>query len=75
MSQEDKAQEQELIQWERNNRSRPAPVRYAPGDAGYGPEFCEYCDADMPVARREHGFTICVDCKSKLEARERNFRH
>lgn len=62
------------MQWERN-QSRPAPVRYTPSDTGYGPEFCEYCDADMPAARREHGFTICVDCKSKLEARERNFRH
>lgn len=73
MSQEDKAQEQELMQWERN-QSRPAPVRYAPGDAGYGPAECEYCDADMPAARREHGFTVCVDCKTKLEARERNSR-
>ncbi len=73
MSAEDKAQEQELMQWERNQR-RPAPVRYTPADAGYGPEFCETCDADMPLARREHGFQICVDCRSKLEARERNFR-
>lgn len=63
------------MQWERNNRSRPAPVRYAPGDAGYGPEDCEGCGAEMPAARREHGFTICVACKTVQEDRERNFRH
>ena len=75
MSQEDRAQEQELMQWERNNRSRPAPVRYTPADAGYGPEECDGCGAEMPAARREHGFTICVTCKTAQEARQRNFRH
>lgn len=75
MSQEDRAQEQELMQWERNNRSRPEPVRYAVTDPGYGPEECEHCDATMPAIRREYGFRICVDCKSKIEARSRIFRH
>lgn len=75
MSQEDRAQEQELMQWELNNRSRPEPVRYSPGDAGYGPEDCDGCGAEMPTVRREHGFTICVGCKSAQESRAKLHRH
>lgn len=75
MSIEDYAQEQELMRWELNNRARPEPVKYLPGEAGYGPETCVECDEDMPAARRAHGFEICVVCKSKLEAIGRHYHH
>lgn len=71
MSEEELAQVIELREWEHNNRSRGAPVRYAPDDPGYGPEECVRCDEDMPMARRAHGFQICVSCKSHDEANER----
>lgn len=74
MSMEDDAQVLELMLWERTNASRPEPVKYAPGDAGYGPEDCDECGAEMPQARRAHGFTICVSCKTKHEAREKHLR-
>ncbi|MBB3017735.1 RNA polymerase-binding transcription factor DksA [Microvirga lupini] len=67
MSAEDRAQEIELQEWERNNKSRPAPVKYQPGDAGYGPAECVNCDAEMPAARRGHGFDVCVACKTEAE--------
>ena len=69
MSLEDQTQAVELLEWERNNRSRPAPVKYAPGEPGYGPEFCvvDSCGDDMPDARRAHGFRICVACKTLQE--------
>lgn len=67
MSAEDRAQEVELMEWERNNRSRPGPLKFAPGDHGYGPEQCVSCDDDMPAARREHGFDLCVACKTLAE--------
>lgn len=74
MSMEDYAQEIELAAWARNNASRPDPVKYAPGDAGYGPEDCDECGATMPAARRAHGFTICVECRTKQEVREKHLR-
>lgn len=74
MSLEDKAQEQELMQWELNNRARVAPVSYKPGDVGYGPEFCDSCDADMPEPRRKWGFTVCVDCQTATEAKQKHQR-
>lgn len=71
MSEEDRAQEVELRQWERNNASRPAPVKYAPGEDGYGPEECDECGAKMPTARRVYGFELCVECKTIEEQRSR----
>ncbi|BCP56336.1 hypothetical protein K32_49530 [Kaistia sp. 32K] len=67
MSAEDQAQQVELREWERNNASRPAPVKYKPGDHGYGPAHCVSCDDDMHPARREHGFDLCVPCKTIAE--------
>lgn len=43
------------------------PLRYAPEDKKYGPSTCEECGVDMPLARREYGYTLCVTCKSELE--------
>lgn len=43
------------------------PLRYAPGDEKYGPSTCEECGVDLPTARREYGFTLCVICKSAIE--------
>lgn len=76
VSMEDIAQDVELKQWELNNQSRSEPVKYALGDEGYGPEFCanDDCGAEMPAARRAHGFRICVGCKSIEEGRSKHLR-
>jgi RNA polymerase-binding transcription factor DksA len=71
MSAADKAQEIELAAWEVNNRARPEVHRFISAEAGYGPEFCEICDAPMPAVRREYGYTLCVSCKSKSESGKR----
>lgn len=71
MSLEDKAQEHELAIWEQNNRPREAASRYAPGDPGYGPEFCAECEDDMPNERRAWGYHICTACKARKEPKRR----
>ncbi len=61
----EKIQEEEF----RKLNERPySKHKYAPGEPGYGPEECE-CGAEMPVARREYGFSICVPCKELEERR------
>ncbi|MDD1003612.1 MULTISPECIES: hypothetical protein [Pseudomonas] len=77
MSIENIAQAVELRQWEFNNRSRPAVVRYAPGDRGYGPEQCTVadCEGTLPPKRREWGYKICIGCQSETERRARQFAH
>lgn len=73
MSDDDRAQEAELRDWEQINRSRPEPKRYAPGDTGYGPEFCQekHCGEEMPEVRRAWGFTRCMPCAQRLEQQGR----
>lgn len=66
MSMEDIAQEQELKQWEINNRSRPHQTRFVPGDAGYGPAVCE-CGEPIPTPRREWGCKLCIECQADAE--------
>lgn len=68
MSMEDEAQRIELMMWERNNAPRPAPVKYEPGQPGYGPAECDECGEPMPEARRAHGFVVCVPCKQIEES-------
>lgn len=70
MSIEDKAQEHEAQEWAINNRPREF-VRFQPGDAGYGPEECEDCGAEMHPVRRMHGFVLCTSCQSAVERRSR----
>lgn len=72
MAEEDRAQDVELREWERNNRSRPLPVKYTLGQPGYGPAECVECDSDMPIERREHGFSLCVACKTVEEAQAKH---
>lgn len=67
MADEDRAQEIELMEWERNNKPRNAPFKFDRTDPRYGPEACADCDEDMPLARREYGFCLCVECKTKAE--------
>lgn len=67
MSDEDTAQAIELQQWEMNNRPRTEPIKFTPSDARYGPADCDECGAEMPKVRREYGFNLCVECKSKME--------
>ena len=69
MSIEDKAQEHEIAEWARRNAPRPGPLKYEPGEPGYGPALCVECDAEMPEVRRSYGYRLCVDCKSLQERR------
>jgi RNA polymerase-binding transcription factor DksA len=71
MSAEDHAQELELKEWERNNKTRSDPVRHEPTDAGYGPEECIECGDDMPAVRRGYGYKLCVTCQQAREPRRR----
>ena len=70
MSVEDKAQEQELLVWQRNNVARTV-TRYAPGDPGYGPADCNDCQDDMPEVRRIDGRQRCTPCQSIIERKRR----
>lgn len=69
MSQEDRAQSEEAVQWELLNRPRPPAPEFTPGEAGYGPEFCanEDCGEPMPELRRRAGRHFCTDCQSSFE--------
>lgn len=71
MSDEDRAQALELLDWERNNRSRPQRLRYIPGDPGYGPGECAECGDDMPPERRAMGSHVCTGCKVRQEELQR----
>jgi RNA polymerase-binding transcription factor DksA len=74
MSVEDRAQEQEALEWERNNQVRKQKT-YAAGDAGYGPADCLACGEPMPELRRIDGRTHCTVCQSAIEQRiERRMR-
>ena len=59
----EKIQEEEYL---RANSRVYGQHKYASEDVGYGPEECE-CGAEMPVARREYGFKLCVPCKELTE--------
>lgn len=70
MSNEDRAQEIELREWERINLNRKTGKSvYQPGEPGYGSEFCVNpdCEDEMPEQRRAHGFNLCVACKQATE--------
>lgn len=41
--------------------------KYSPEDPKYGPSTCDECGIDMPLARREYGYRLCVPCKSLTE--------
>ena len=66
MNLEDRAQEHEAMMWEQVNRPREVKT-YAPGDAGYGPEECDNCGADMHQVRRANGWRLCTPCQSARE--------
>ena len=67
MSLEDRAQEHEAKEWAYRNAARPERVTYKPGDAGYGPAFCEECESPMPELRRANGWVLCTSCQSAVE--------
>ena len=69
MSQEDRAQHFEALDWEINNRPRKPAEVFEPDDPKYGPEFCadDSCAVEMPPERRAMGKHLCVDCQSLLE--------
>jgi RNA polymerase-binding transcription factor DksA len=68
MSQEDRAQELELLEWERNNKVRTQKT-YSPHEAGYGPEVCDECEEPMPALRRADGRRRCTVCQTHHERR------
>lgn len=74
MSVEDRAQEQEVMDWERNNRPRGERPVFAPGEAGYGPAVCAKCEDDMPAVRRAYGYVLCVVCAAEQERTRRSRR-
>lgn len=73
MSNDERAQAEEAFHWNLVNAPRPPRPVFKPGDDGYGPEYCrnEECQADMPDQRRADGQTLCTDCKSMKEVREK----
>lgn len=75
MSQEDRAQDEEVFLWSLINASRQAPAEFKPGDKGYGPEFCanEDCGEPLPALRRQMGKTLCTECQGLHERRTRRY--
>lgn len=61
--------------WKLNNERKPTMPSYAPGDAGYGPEFCsnEECGDDMPTVRRQYGRHLCTRCQEAEERRKKGY--
>lgn len=60
----------EKIQEEAYRRINERPHtqhKFTKDEEGYGPETCVECDEDMPTARREYGFKVCVPCKELAE--------
>jgi RNA polymerase-binding transcription factor DksA len=71
MSEADRAQEVEALDWAHNNRPRkPLPV-FAPHDKGYGPAECVECGDSMPALRREMGCSMCTECTDFMEQRQK----
>lgn len=73
MSNDERAQAEEVFQWSLVNAPRPARPVFKPGDDGYGPEYCgnSECEDLMPESRRRDGQTLCTSCKSTQEQREK----
>lgn len=81
MSQEDRAQHHEALDWEINNRPREVLTMFAPADKGYGPATCngrekrtgpgvqleDDCGEELPPLRRAMGRHLCVGCQALLE--------
>lgn len=67
MSLEDRAQEQEAAEWAARNAPRATRPQFEPGQAGYGPKFCEECESTMPALRRANGWVLCTSCQSAVE--------
>ena len=65
MSIEDAAQDHELMVREATQRRAAA----GQGPVEYGPAGCEDCESEMPAARREYGFRLCVPCQTSVERR------
>lgn len=58
-------------EYEKNNNRVYSQFKYSPGEVGFGPECCDDCGGDMPLARREYGFSVCVPCKELEDQRSR----
>lgn len=67
MSLEDQAQQHEASEWARRNAPRPEKPTFKPGEAGYGPKYCEECGSNMPELRRANGWVLCTSCQTAVE--------
>lgn len=67
MSIEDRAQEQEALEWASINNRKPTIPTYEPDHPLYGPQNCEGCEATMPALRRSHGWLLCTSCQEDAE--------
>ena len=47
-----------------------AQLARSAGAGQIGPETCAECGESMPMARRLHGYTLCIDCKEEQEKRD-----
>lgn len=75
MSSEDKAQDNEVAEWERNQRPPATDVSftYTPAEFGYGPAACKECGEAMPLERRAMGRKLCTACQTDIEAKKKKF--
>lgn len=75
MSQEDKAQDNEVAEWERNQHPPASDVSftYQPAEFGYGPAACKECEEAMPLERRAIGRKLCTLCQTHQEVRKKKF--
>ena len=75
MSEEDRAQEEELRDWIAINAPRPGSekTKFEEGEPGYGPEYCkmDHCGEEIPIARRQWGYDTCIECATLIERRHR----
>lgn len=75
MSSEDRAQEQELAEWERLQKRAASRVSivYKPSEIGYGTADCRECGDQMPAERRAMGQTLCTQCQSSEERHNKQY--
>ena len=55
-------EEERLAALERARRAQLIPIVYL---------RCQECDEELPQARKDHGFRLCVDCATTAELQQR----
>ena len=62
--------DEEMANWLRDKNVSMIRANLPP-EGTVGPEDCAECANDIPLLRRQHGFSLCVECANR---RERNVR-